>query len=147
MFEKDWERVRLRDRPSGPCVGATPASQGLCGASLSRAWQAIACGLGQYIERMDDGAPGEEAGGGAEEVSETKEVLWEFHDMINAVFDYYACACAHRERRARAPTQGRIACALVVRSLAVPRVLSASRVRACPLPRVCAAARKARPTT
>ena len=47
----------------------------------------LSCGIGRFIYRTDDGdGDGDED----DEVDEVVEVLWEFHDLINAIFDYYA---------------------------------------------------------
>ena len=50
--------------------------------------RANACGIGRYIYRMDDGDDGGEEDG-FDEVEETAEVLWEFHDLLYTIFDYY----------------------------------------------------------
>jgi len=51
--------------------------------------RALDCGIGRYILRMDD-----DDEPGVDEVQETYDVLWEFHDLINAIFDYYAATSA-----------------------------------------------------
>ena len=43
----------------------------------------LECGLGRYITRMDDCND-------EDEIDEVRLVLWEFHDLLYVIFDYYA---------------------------------------------------------
>lgn len=49
----------------------------------------LQCGIGRYIERMDDSKDMDDEDG-ADEVDEVFEVLWEYHDLFYAIFDFYA---------------------------------------------------------
>jgi len=56
---------------------------------FERDWgRAVACGIGRYILRLDDEE--DDTVDGVDEVKETVDVLWEFHDLIYVIFDYYA---------------------------------------------------------
>jgi hypothetical protein len=46
----------------------------------------LQCGLGRYIMRLDDA---DDATDDAE-VEEVAKVMWEYHDLVNVIFDYYA---------------------------------------------------------
>ena len=60
--------------------------------------RSLMCGLDKYICKMDDGPDGDEGGKGkglggyadAVEVTEVSDVLWQYHDLINCAFDFYA---------------------------------------------------------
>jgi len=52
--------------------------------ALETCWKrALGCGIGRYILRMDDGNDNAK-------VDEVFAVLWEFHDLIFALFDFYS---------------------------------------------------------
>lgn len=56
--------------------------------SLECDWKrAIDCGVGRYIEKLEDMGDDDY---NVNEVQETFDVLWEFHDLIYVMFDYYA---------------------------------------------------------
>ena len=48
----------------------------------------LSCGIGRLILRLDD--EDDDDADGSDEVKEVADVLWEFHDLINVMFDYYA---------------------------------------------------------
>ena len=55
--------------------------------------RSMQCGIGRYIYRMDDkGAP--DGGDDDDEVDEVVDALWEFHDLVYLIFDYYAATGA-----------------------------------------------------
>ena len=51
---------------------------------------AVACGISKYILRMDDDDDEVSSHGEDDEVSETMGVLWQYHDLLYTIFDYYA---------------------------------------------------------
>ena len=57
-------------------------------------WErAIDLGLARLImKRDDDGGTDDDGDGISDEVEEVKDVLWDCHDMIVQLFDFYACA-------------------------------------------------------
>lgn len=56
--------------------------------------RAISCGLSKTIYRMDDGG---NADAGSDEVTEVMDVLWEYHDLLFVIFDYYAAIGANTD--------------------------------------------------
>lgn len=58
----------------------------------------LACGLGRFIERMDDEDAGVDGDGdGLGEIEEVAKVIWEYHDLAYVIFDYYAALGASED--------------------------------------------------
>ena len=59
--------------------------------------RALACGLAKHIVRLDDEAMDLNNDGVDDEVEEVADVLWEFHELLYCVFDYYGAMGASND--------------------------------------------------